>query len=68
MEMFPVISKTVAERGYDAETKQMNVRFTSGVLYAYYNVSQEEYDSIVNSESFGSKLREVVKGKEYKKL
>jgi len=63
-----VNSKTVSAMDYLAETKTILVRFSSGVTYAYYDCSQEEYDSIKNDESIGSKLRRVTAGKEYKKL
>lgn len=68
MELKPVTSKTIKEMGYDSDTKTMNVRFTSGVLYAYYDISPYEYESIITDVSVGSKLRRVTAGKEYKKL
>lgn len=66
--MEKVDSKTISEMEYIAETKTINVRFSSGVLYAYYDCSQAEYDSIKNDVSVGSKLRRVTAGKEYRKL
>ena len=45
----------------------MYARFSTGTIYAY-SVSKEEYDSIFESDSVGSKLKEVVKGKAYRKL
>ncbi len=63
-----VSSKSVSMLGYDPDTKIMRAQFYSETQYDYYNISQAEYDSIVNDHSIGSKLRRVVSGKEYKKL
>lgn len=59
---------SVTATGYEPTSKQMQAMFANESLYQYENITQEEYDSILNAESVGSKLKEVVKGKEYKKL
>jgi len=66
--MIPVQSKTIAEMGLDAHHDLMYVKFTSGTVYSYSNVSQAEFDSISTDVSIGSKLRRVVKDKLYAKL
>lgn len=68
MELQKVNSKTISEMGYDLEGSFMHVRFSSGALYQYNNISHEEFLSIKNDASVGSKLRSVTKDKEYKKI
>ncbi len=63
-----VESSTVNGRYYDEPNNILYIKFNSGVLYKYHNISIEEYVSISKSPSIGSKLREVVKGKQYNKL
>lgn len=47
----------------------MFVRFKSGPLYQYDDISQEEYDSVINEkDSIGTKLHKVVKEKPYCKV
>ena len=43
------------------------VRFKTGKEYLYLDVSKEEYESIIKSDSVGSKFKEVVKGKSFSK-
>ncbi len=59
---------SVTATGYDPKSKQMQAMFANESIYQYENISQAEYDSILNAESTGSKLKEVVKGKSYTKL
>ena len=67
--MIPVVgSSIISEIGYDSAIKELNVLFQSGSKYAYYDVSTKEYNEILYSKSSGSKLKEVVKEKEYKKI
>ena len=68
MELQKVNSKTILEMGYSPEGNFMHVRFSSGVLYQYNDISHEEFLSIKNDVSVGSKLRLVTKDKEYKKV
>lgn len=64
----PVISGTVAKIGYNEPNATMRVEFNSGVQYDYYDISEEQFLSIKNDKSIGSKLRSEVKNKEYTKL
>ncbi len=62
-------SSQIIEMGYNELDKKMFVRFKSGPLYQYDEISQEEYDSIINDkDSIGTKLRKVVKEKLYHKV
>lgn len=66
--MTPIKSSTISHIAYNDDIKIMTVRFNSGTMYDYYDVSEKEYNKIVKSVSPGSTLREITKGKEYKKL
>ena len=66
IQMSPVESGTIAKIGF-SESK-LYVTFHTGNSYEYSNVSQDEFISIKEAKSIGSKLKEVVKLKSYKKL
>lgn len=62
-------SSQVVGIGYNTQDKQMFVRFKTGPLYQYDDVSVDEYESILNEkDSIGVKLRKVVKEKAYHKV
>jgi hypothetical protein len=54
MKREPVESSMIASVGYDPETKVLEVEFNSGMVYAYYDVPQEEYDGLMAASSKGS--------------
>ncbi len=66
--MIPTKSSTVPTIWYDEKNNVMYARFNSGAVYKYNDISQAEVDSIRSSPSEGTKLREVVKNKEYSKV
>lgn len=68
MELTKVESSTIAGIGYYGSGKIMTVKFNSGTFYNYFDISLEEYERILNAKSIGSKLREVVTNKQYKKV
>ena len=68
-EMQMVSSTNVEAVGYDAATRELYVRFTSGDTYAYSNVEQQTYDALLTAPSVGSYLnREVKTFHEYRKV
>ena len=56
MEMISVVSSNVAEIGYDEETEEVHVRFSSNTLYCYKGVSKMEFEGLLNAPSIGSYL------------
>lgn len=68
IEMIPTKSTTVPAIGYDSKNNIMYAQFGSGAMYKYLDISQSEVNSIRNSPSEGTKLKEVVKLKEYSKI
>lgn len=65
MERKPVESSSIKSIGHDAEKKEMTAEFSNGSVYRYYDISEEEYKSIMEADSVGSKFKQVVKGKKY---
>lgn len=68
MKIHPVESSTIKEIGHDALEQKMHVRFNSGTLYEYDDVSAAEFESILIDQSVGSKLRRVIGSKQYRQL
>ena len=63
MNLEPVKSKAVAAIGYDAETKELQVRFTSGGLYSYPGVTGAQYLDLMAAKSKGRAVYALGKGK-----
>lgn len=59
--MTPVVSSNLSAIGYDAQTKILRVRFKSGGLYEYQNVSPELHSALMRAESKGGFLAKHVK-------
>jgi len=68
MEFKKVKSSSLESVYYHHKEKQLDVLFKNDSLYRYDNVSLGEYEQILNSDSPGTKLKEIVKGKSYTKL
>ena len=60
MKMIPVSSSNIAEIGYEDNT--LYVRFNNGALYAYYNVPEIVYSSLMSAPSHGKYLAQHIKG------
>lgn len=58
--MYKVFSSNVSGIGYDNKNKLMKVIFKGNHSYLYFNVEQDTYDNIMNSESKGKTLNESV--------
>lgn len=48
-----VNSTAIASVGYDAETKELEVEFTSGSLYLYSNVPHSAFVGLMSATSHG---------------
>jgi hypothetical protein len=63
-----VKSSTIDSLYYDSEDKNLMVTFKHGVTYTYFNVTIEDYLALINSDSIGKSLNQIIKGKyEFKK-
>lgn len=63
MERIPVSSSSIASVGYDSATRVMEIEFTGGAVYQYFDVPSEEYDSFLASDSKGKFFNSQIKGR-----
>lgn len=61
MNMQSVISSDIASIGYEDEL--LHIRFNSGGLYAYHNVSQSIYNGLMSAGSHGKYFHAYIKGR-----
>lgn len=62
MNRTPVNSSNVLSIGYDNGTATLEVEFSSGSVYEYFDVPQSVYEQLMASASVGSALNDLVKG------
>lgn len=62
MQREPVSSSNLAEIGYDSGTHTLEVCFTSGRMYQYFNVPERIYDDLRKASSPGGYLNREIKG------
>jgi len=55
-------SSNVASVGYDHKTQTLEVEFTNGSVYQYFDVPQSVYDQLINADSVGKYLNVNIKG------
>lgn len=53
MKRDPVFSSNLISAGYDADSEILEIEFTSGSVYQYYNVPQSVYDALISAPSAG---------------
>ena len=61
MERQPVKSTNVESVGYNDEEKVLEVKFRSGGVYQYAGVQPEMYADLLNAESIGRFVSQVVR-------
>ena len=57
----PVASSNIASAGYDESTQTLEVEFTNGTVYQYYNVSAALFDQFKMAGSKGKFLNTYIK-------
>ena len=61
MDRVSVSSNNIRAVGYDPSTSTLEVEFTTGSIYQYHCVPQEEFDAMINAASkgkyFGANIR-----------
>lgn len=63
MNRTPVVnSSNIASVGYDAETQTMEIEFTNGNIYQYFDVPEIVFQELMRAESAGKFLNAQVKG------
>ena len=50
----PLDSSVIKMVGWDSEDNTLIVQFKSDTVWAYYNISQEIYETFITSESMGN--------------
>jgi KTSC domain len=61
IERQPIVSSNLATVGYDAADLILEVEFTNGHIYQYYDVPEAVYHELIGSESPGSYLNTQIK-------
>lgn len=61
MDRIPVQSSNVAEVGYDPTTMTMEVAFTNGTIYQYFDIPEALFQEMLHSESIGKFLNSQIK-------
>lgn len=62
----PVSSSRISSVGW--ENSIMEIGFPDGAIYQYYDVSQSEYNTFLNSSSLGSALSRLDKIHRYSRI
>ena len=57
----PVNSKNIRSIGYDAQSSVLEVEFTSGDVYQYFNVPEHLYQQFLQTSSHGQFLNENIR-------
>ena len=61
MDRAPVGSSNISEIGYDPVSETLEVAFTNGSVYQYYNVGQALFDELMQAPSKGQFLNVYIK-------
>lgn len=62
IEMIYVDSSNIEAIGYDIETSELHIQFTSGRYYIYHDVPSEIFNEMICAPSKGSFFNREVKG------
>lgn len=65
MDRDPVESTSIRSVGYDQESSTLEVEFIKGAVYAYSDVPEDAYLSLLASESIGAAFSKLVKSAGY---
>lgn len=61
MNRVPVTSSNVAAIGYDTATQTLEVQFTNGAVYQYFDVPPSLHKEFMGASSFGTYLDKNIK-------
>jgi hypothetical protein len=56
-----VVSSNIRSVGYEADIEILEVEFTSGSIYQYFDVPESEYEGLMNTSSKGRYLNQNIK-------
>lgn len=60
MKMIDIDSSMLMAVGYDPATQTLRAVFNSGKTYNYFKVPQEVYDQLMDSDSKGGYMRDLI--------
>lgn len=63
MQRQPVRSSNIRSIGYDETSRTLEIEFTSGDVYQYFDVPQREHQALMQASSHGSYLNKNIKDK-----
>lgn len=61
MDRMQVSSSNIQSIGFDAQFNTLEVEFTSGEIYQYFNVPEHLYQNLMNAPSKGQFLNDNIK-------
>ena len=62
-------SSTVKSTQYDIDSQVLTIEFKNGNVYEYYNITYEDWRSLLDADSIGKHLNTHIKGKfDYKQI
>ena len=61
MHRTPISSSNIRSIGYDSASSILEVEFTSGDVYQYFDVSEYLYQAFINSPSHGEFLNDKIR-------
>lgn len=59
----PVKSSSIAAVGYDAPSKRLHIKFTSGGTYVYQGVPAKEHQALLKADSIGTHFAQHIRDK-----
>lgn len=63
LDLRPCASSAISHFGYDPATQTLALKFTSGAVYHYPDVSYDLFDGLQRAKSIGKYYAERIKGK-----
>lgn len=63
MRRSPVSSSAISSVGYDRKEKTLELEFSSGGVYDYYEVPPKVYAALMSAESKGRFISEQIRGR-----
>lgn len=55
-------SSTIAEVGYEPDSRELTIRFHSGGVYKFADVPEDEHQSLMSAPSVGRHFHQFIRG------
>ena len=63
MEIVPVRSSNIASVGYDEESETLEIEFTTGAIYEYYDVPSAIHEGLISARSHGRYFHQHIRNR-----